>query len=190
MSWSKILIVYAIAALLAGYLYVKSEPRSQATTEQSDALAPLLQADPASIDSLKLVGLGMTLYLERRGGRWQVVQALGEGGDLGEGGAAHVSSDLVDALIESFTDLSPIEVVSHAESSQGEFGLEQPAIVISMVAGAKPLATIEVGDRSPTATAVYARRRGDGKIYLVGLNARYYVELLRNEVLRKKTGTD
>jgi|GEM_PF-2536762 len=196
MRWSKIAVVYAVASILAVYLYVRSGQRSQANLPDAEALAPLVQADPSSVDAVKIESADATVFLERRDGRWRVTQVVDRNGrpevpaKPGEGNAeAHrVSGDLVDALIETFITVPPIEMVSEG-GAPAQFGLDPPGVVVSMIVGSTPLPVIEIGNRSPTATAVYARRRGASHVYLVGLNARYYVELLWDEVLSKKKGT-
>jgi hypothetical protein len=38
--------------------------------------------------------------------------------------------------------------------------------------------SVQIGARNPTQTAVYARRGDEDAIFLVGMNLRYYIDLI------------
>ena len=61
------------------------------------------------------------------------------------------------------------------------FGLANPSSSIVLTtdgAGSAHEVTVFLGDRNPTHTALYARRAEDARVYLVGLNLRYYEDLI------------
>ncbi len=88
-----------------------------------------------------------------------------------------VASDLVDALLESLEALPPVELVAEGAEDPARFGLDPPEVTLHF-ATSTGNTSIALGARNPTRTAVYARRGGENRVYLIGLSARYYVDLL------------
>ncbi len=174
MSWKRIAVTYAVALSIAGYLYVQTSGRDASVEPAVTTLAPLLQIVPGLIDTMTIKGEVGRVLLERREGRWRVAEPQG----------AAVTSDLIDALLETLSRIPPIEAVAADDASDAEFGLGEPSVVITMMAASDPVASIHLGDRSPTRTALYARVDGDPAVYLLGLNAGYYADLILQELAK------
>lgn len=231
MSWSRIAIYYGLALALAVYLFGVQWMRAPEGTAESSRPGPLVQAAARDVSRVDLLRKRRRVRFERRDGRWQAVEPQG----------LSVTSDLVEALVDTLTRVPPIEVISLGTADPKPFGLAPPQTVIVLgesamgakgaptpepgnaaagatgggqaaeggraaggsreaqgsnaaggqtgggsSAGAPPgpagIERVELGSRSPTQTAVYARKGGDAAIYLLGLNASYYVDLIYQEV--------
>ncbi len=174
MSWRAIVAYYAITVLLGLNLArVWSASARPEATQQATTLEPLLSLAPASIDRLALRAGGTTVRAERRARRWSLTQPAG----------AVVSSDLIDALLDALAHLTPVEVVTEDRGRSGEFGLDPPLTVVEVEASASgKRQALQLGLRNPTRTAVYGASAGDQRLYLLGLNGQYYVDLIFEQV--------
>ena len=100
-----------------------------------------------------------------------------------EPAGAVVPPDLVDAAVATLTAGQVSEVV--ADGARGGdltvFGLATPSSTIVLTTngenGSRDV-TVLFGDMNPTRTALYARLADDPRAYLVGLNVRYYEDLI------------
>jgi hypothetical protein len=173
MGWRRIFVFYVLAALIGGGLYFEQRVRSPVIARENTA-PPVVEFLASRIDVLKLEGGGVDLRFERADGRWSLVEP--DGIDIG--------SDLVEALLDTLTTIPPVEILEGQDESLVQFGLDPAEFVLAMSSVGEPVASVEIGQRNPTRTAVYARVDGAGPVYLLGFNAQYYVELIVDEVER------
>jgi len=82
------------------------------------------------------------------------------------------------ALDEVTEDNGPIELIPEGSGDLAAYGLDPPQAIVRMASAGRPVATLEFGERNPTRTAVYARRPDQKQVYLLGLNAQYYLDLI------------
>lgn len=179
MSWPRILVYYALAVLLTFHLTGIVRDREAAVETAEPASAPFLEAVPERIDRVRLENESMAVQLERRDGRWIVTEPEG----LAPPG------DVIDAVLESFTSLPAIETVSDGVEHQGQFGLVPPRARIRIEQQGTLVSTIVLGELSPTRTAVYAKKSGSEEVALIGLNAKYYIDLVFENVRRQREST-
>ena len=99
-------------------------------------------------------------------GRWQVEPPHGDA----------VTSDLIDALLAAVLD-APAEPVA-SSGPLDEFGLDQPFARIELARREGKPVTVLVGHTNPSDTGVYGQLAGNPQVLLMGLNVRYYVELM------------
>lgn len=176
MSWLRIAITWVLAAALTAHLVAAT--RDVAATEEKAASAegPFLAAVPERIDRVRLENDKETVTFERRDGRWTVTEPEG----------IQAPSDTIDAVLDSFTSLPPIEVVSQGVENEGQFGLVPPRVRLRLEQQGELVSTIVLGELSPTRTAVYAKKSGSDDVVLLGLNAKYYLDLVFENVRRQK----
>ena len=178
MSWKRICIYWLVAAILGLHLYQVGLSTVWETGGDPSSARPFVELSPVQLTALdgvllKWADLAVELNREAKGGRWKVAapaQGLG------------VTSDLIDALIDTLATIPAIEVVATDEESREQFGFDPPSAELTLSGGSTVLAALQFGRRNPTRTAVYARMRGSNTVYLLGLNAQYYVELIGDEV--------
>jgi len=104
----------------------------------------------------------------RQDGRWQVVHPAG----------AKVPSDLIAGLISTVNDLPEAEVVADRPRNLAPFGLKAPTAQLILTPAAGAPVTVRLGSRNPAGTAVYAQRSTSPQVFLIGVNTRYYADLL------------
>ncbi len=166
-----ILVYYLVAGVLGLNLWWSAGlPLAGSEASTTQALKPLVSLDPASVREVRVSGVGRSVVLERAVDtreRWRAVRPAG----------AVVAADLVEALLDALSTLPPVEIVSRDASTAARFGLKPPrtVIVLKTVDGVED--TVFLGERNPTRTAVYAGK-GAGPLYMIGLNAQYYADLI------------
>jgi hypothetical protein len=176
MSWLRIAIYYAVAALLTAHLAGVTAERTAATETKTEAKLPFLEAVPERIDRVRVEQDDLVVQFERRDGRWIVTDPEG----LAPPG------DVVDALLETLTSLPAIEIVADGIEHEGQFGLVPPRARIRVEQEGTLVSTIVLGELSPTRTAVYAKKSGKDEVALIGLNSRYYLDLVFENVKRQR----
>lgn len=176
MSWLRIAVFYVVAALVT--LHLLSETRREAAVSEAETAsdAPFLAAVPERIDRVRMEDASMALVFERRDGRWVTTEPEG----LAPPG------DVIDAVLDSFTGLPAIEVVSAGSQNEAQFGLAPPQMRVRLEQEGALVSTIVLGQLSPTRTAVYAKKSGSDDVALIGLNAKYYIDLVFENVRRQR----
>jgi len=171
-SWRAVGVVYAVFALLLAFvLRFEREPEVGAPPPDAAPARSLLGVEPSAVRTITFVRGATRVRAERRDGRWQVVEPAG----------AAVPPDLVAAAVATLTAGQASEVVADRTSDPSVFGLAAPSSTIVLTTDADGGAgetTVLLGDVNPTHTALYARLAGDPRAYLVGLNVRYYEDLI------------
>ena len=160
------LLVGILAALLA-YLWLgEIRPRSGPARAKVPALLAVPPTDVARID---LEEHGRRLVAIRRDGKWVDAQGRPWRGDA------------VGDLLDTLGTLSPIMVVDPDPAEPSDYGLEPdtPRLRV-MAAKGKELLSLEIGERNPAWTGLYARLAGQRKVILVGAVLHWELEKLRD----------
>jgi len=177
MKWGRIALYWALAVGIAIYLQWGGDTsRSELELPATTTSAPLLEGPANRIDRVEITADGQQLVCERIENRWRLVEPRG----------LAMSNDLLDATLETLTSTPPIESISDDDVKLSDFGLDPPALVFRAWSGERELGELLLGDRNPTRTAAYAGRKGETKVYVIGLSSRYYTELLLDEVARQR----
>lgn len=173
MTWRRIGVYYGLAILFGSYFVfflwdsVGEGPKARGlnTAVQSR----FLPFSEESIHKLQLQREGQVITCQKNGKIWQVLEPQG----------ANVTSSLVSSLIESLTLERETSSVNENADDLTLYGLEPPhATIVLTGKDEQGLATILIGGRNPTSTAVYVKKEGSSQVVLLGYNARYYEELL------------
>jgi len=175
MSWAKILAYYALAALLTFHLVSVTREQDAVQEPAANAAGPFLEAVPERIDRVRMEGETMAVQFEKRDGRWVTTEPEG----LAPPG------DVIDAVLESLTSLPAIEIVADGTQHEDQFGLVPPRMRIRIEQQGELVSTIVLGELSPTRTAVYAKKSGKDEVALIGLNSKYYIDLVFENVRRQ-----
>lgn len=159
MSWRHALTYVTLAALLGIALWATTPPAPP-------ALPPTPARPGPDIVALRVTAGDRQVEARRVDDRWQVAAPHADA----------VTSDLVDALVTAVLD-APAEPVT-SSGPLDEFGLERPFARIELVRRAGKPVTVLVGRTNPADTGVYGQLEGNPQVVLMGLNVRYYVELM------------
>lgn len=109
------------------------------------------------------------IVVERKGATW-----------LRDGQA--VPGDLAQAFLDALKTCASWPVVAAGERWR-EFGVDAPAVVVRIEAPTVGSVRLAFGNLNPTSTARYARLDDDPRVFLVGLQPWYYLELLSAKAL-------
>ncbi len=175
MSWRRIAITYALALAFGLYTYAVERTRGSEVPIAVVAPDPILPILATRVTDVAMSWGDSAVQLKRDGTRWTVVAPIG----------AEVTSDLVTAILETLSTISPIEIMEEGNANADEYGLAQPTARLRVGGDGKQIELL-LGSHNPTRTAVYASTSGDERIYLLGLAARYYVQLLFEELDRSQ----
>ena len=177
MSWPRIFAFYVLAAMLSFHLVGTMRERDVGTRTETAGTAPFLEAVPQRIDRVRMENESLAVQFERnKDGRWIVTEPEG----------LSPPGDVVDAVLESFTSLPAIEIVAGGADHQDQFGLAPPRARVRIEQQGSLVSTIVLGELSPTRTAVYAKKSGSDEVALIGLNAKYYIDLVFENVRRQR----
>ncbi|MEW6298261.1 MAG: DUF4340 domain-containing protein [Thermodesulfobacteriota bacterium] len=172
MTWRRIAVYYTLCVVLGGYYFLFER--------RPDTDKPIFQQRPVQQSQFLPIPRDQirTLTL-RRGAGVVTVQRNEHGWHVIEPPGAAVTSALVTSLVESLTVDKEIQVVDEAPGDLTPYGLAPPQSEIT-IKGAKDnvLTTVFLGDRNPTATAVYARKDNSPEVVLLGFSVKYYGDLI------------
>jgi len=160
-------LVALLAALLAYLWLAELRPRSGRARAKA---APVLLAVPAAdVARIDLEEHGRRLVAIRRDGKWVDTQGHPWRGDA------------VGDLLDTLGTLSPIMVVDPDPAEPSDYGLEPdtPRLRV-MAAQGKELLSLEIGERNPAWTGLYARLAGQREVILVGAVLHWELEKLRD----------
>lgn len=179
MSWRRIAIMYAVAAVLGLYIYAVESRRAGDVEIPEVAALPIVPMLSSRITDLAVRWGDTAVRLKRDGERWNVVQPLG----------ADIPSDLVSAVLDTLTTTAPIEAMDGEDVDVAEFGLDKPIVRLRIEGDRDKPIEVTLGSTNPTRTAIYAATSEDDTVYLIGLAASYYVELMFEGLDRERAGS-
>ncbi len=174
MSWRAVAVVWVVLiGLVAFVLLVEREPEVAPPVPETAPERSLLGIEARDVHAIELRRRDARVRAVRDGDRWRTVEPAG----------AAVPSDLVAAVVATLTAGQVSEVVAEAPRPDelAAFGLDAPRSTIVLTVGPQDAPhglTVLLGERNPTRTALYGRRTDDPRVFLVGLNVRYYEDLI------------
>lgn len=176
MTWRRIALYYTLSIILGGYYFLfewrpgGEKPISNARPVQQSRFLPIAQND---IHELTLRNSNAGIRFRRNGDTWNVVEPAN----------ANVTSALVTSLVENLTVEKEVQIVEQSASDFASYGLAQPFVTLTIKGPTDNLlATVSIGDRNPTQSAVYARKADSKQVVLLGYSVRYYAELILEAV--------
>lgn len=167
MTWRRVLVYWVLALVAVAQLAFSLRNRETPTDAVAAPSAPIVDEASGVIDQIRIERGDDVREYRKEGARWEAETA-----------GTEVSSDLIAALIDTLTTIPPVEVMETGATGGAAYGLEPPQMIVRLASVGQPVATVELGNRNPTRTAVYARRGDRGQSYLLGLNAQYYLDLI------------
>jgi hypothetical protein len=173
MTWRRVAWIYLALLVLASYVLVFE--RASLDIVPGNLPPPveesLLQVAPEAIVALTFRQGTREVHAVEQGGRWQVLRPVD----------AAVASDLLAAFVSTLTAGQASEVMeTGAGGDLAPYGLDAPSAEIEVATrdDAMPVVRVLLGHTNPTRTAFYAKRDDRDAVYLVGLNVRYYTDLV------------
>lgn len=181
MTWRRAWVYVAVFVALT--LFHSSSGRHKAPMEAEDldvpsvvaTPIPFLAAKPSDIVEVEIEASGQYAQIRQLGGRWEVVRPAG----------AQVSGDLISALLTAVLEVPEVEVVGSTGDRTADFGLEAATAELRLRPAVGPSLVIRLGALNPARTAVYASGSGTEQVVLLGLNIRYYLNLVAQAVFQQ-----
>jgi hypothetical protein len=172
MTWRRIAVYYALAIALGGYFLLfewqpgGERPLPEQRLIQQTRFLPIPKEEIQEVQVRRDTGV---VTCQRNGQAWRVVEPPG----------AQVTSSLLDSFVEGLVVEKEVQVIEEAKGDLSSYGLDHPHATVVLKGGANNvIATVFLGDRNPTSTAVYARKEGSPQVVLLGYSIRYYEELI------------
>jgi hypothetical protein len=161
------LLLGTVLAVLAGYLWLGDSRSGTARAVTADAPA-LLPVPATQVARLELESKDQTISAIRGANGWTDASGRPWGGDA--------VRDVVDEL----GALRPVMVVDPDPSNPADYGLGPDAVHLRVLgADGRSLLALELGERNPAWTGLYARVGGAREVVLVGAVLHWELEKLR-----------
>lgn len=160
MKFRNTLILIAILAVLAGYIYFFEIKKEEQPSEEDLArvVFDLNVDDVLSVTVQREEGLEAAKVVREAGGSWMIEAPLQDVAD-------HTK---VDNTVKRLAELEATRLLEEMPSDPSVYGLGAPAwtFVMGMQDGAEH--SLAVGDQNPTKSGYYVQRDGEPAVYLVG----------------------
>jgi hypothetical protein len=171
MTWRRILIYYTLGIALGGYfLLFEWNPRGEKPLIASQRVVEKSRFLPVTREEITEVELrraGGVVICRREGQTWKVIEPPG----------AKVTSDLIASFVENLTPEKEVQIMEGTAKDLSPYELDRPHSTVS-VKGKNIMATVLIGARNPTGSAVYARKENSLQVVLLGSGVSYYEELI------------
>ena len=154
--WSTIVLVLVLAGLVS-YIYFVDSKRDPTGSTAKEKPFTSVQADDIEEVQIKSAE-GETTRLQKADGRWEVVEPVKAAADTGE--ATTIASSLASLEIQ--------RVVDENATDLKQYGLEPARIEIAFrPKGQKDLKHLQIGEKTPTGSDLYARFPDQKRVFLV-----------------------
>jgi len=154
------LILVAIFALLAGYVYFVEMQKPAEDTQAKEKEKYVFTLVMDDVSTLQVKDGDKSVYLVKdSAGKWYI----------GGIGAAEADASRMDSIISSLTNLRASRIITDVSAGLAMYGLEKPAMEVNLNigGGSAQVETLLVGDKTPQGYNYYAQRKGSNALYLV-----------------------
>ena len=154
-------ILAVLATALGAYLFFFERHREAPAADAPDSPRGKVfdKLDAAKIEEIQIAAAsGETTTLRKVDNAWRLTAPIAVPADQTEAGSA--ASNLATADVQSVVDEQPKDLAA--------FGLAKPRVTVTFrVAGDKAPRTLQLGDKNPTGSDVYAKLPGAPRVFLV-----------------------
>ncbi len=169
-----------LAALSGAVWWSKLHPeaaKSTDTNSPANTSVKLVDLPEAQIQGITLKKKdGSLVSLERKGGKWAVTQPQPEPTD----------QDAVTSLTSAFSPVTADNVVEDKASDFAKYGLNAPALTVTVQSKSGKTNQIEFGDDVPAGSLVYARLGTEPKVYAVSSSVKTSFDKTANDFRDKR----
>jgi hypothetical protein len=168
LSWRPaIVFTAAIAILLPFYLLYDQQFAHEVRAKV--ARANILDVDSVSSVTMKRGNDTVKFESTADGRLYKVVTPPG----------AFVPQDLMKAITSLLIKSNEVDIISENTEDLTQYGLDHPSGQMELETPGKPQSIkLVFGNDNPTRTAIYARVEGSKKVFLLGLDLKYYQDLM------------
>jgi hypothetical protein len=154
--WSTGITVLVLAGLV-GYIYFVDSKRDPSGTTAKEKLFGSLEADAIEEVQIKSAD-GETTRLQKADGTWQLVEPVKAAADTNE----------ITTIASSLAALEIQRVVDENAADLKQYGLEPARVEVAFrPKGEKELKRVQIGEKTPTGTDLYARLPDQKRVFMV-----------------------
>jgi len=158
MNVKRMVILAALFCALLGYVLFFESPALKQSKPAAEQLVKVFSFPENAIQSMVIRTGSVQATLTRRDKRWE----------LSAPARTVLNQEQAESLLSTITGLVQIEIVSQGTEELGQYGLENPAMSITLsAAGAAPV-TLLVGSDCPTGVSMYGMLQGTKDVIQVG----------------------
>jgi hypothetical protein len=154
--WSTGITVLVLAGLV-GYIYFVDSKRDPSGATAKEKLFGSLEADAIEEIQIKSAD-GETTRLQKADGTWQLVEPVKAAADTNE----------ITTIASSLATLEIQRVVDENATDLKQYGLEPARVEVAFrPKGEKELKRVQIGEKTPTGTDLYARLPDQNRVFMV-----------------------
>jgi Domain of unknown function (DUF4340) len=179
MKTRNLLAAAVVLAALSGLVWwAKKHPESGKTATDENGPAPrLAQLADSQVQSIDLKKKnGATLTLQRENGKWRITAPEQYPAD----------QDSISSLISSLNPLNADSVVEDKPTNVGQYGLDAPALAVSVHEKNGKTDQFFFGNDVPVGSLTYARVGSDPKVYAVSSSTKSSLDKSVNDLRDKR----
>lgn len=158
MRWQTTAVLALVLAALSAFYYLYEIRGGPAREKASAEKGRLWTVEATDIVELTLSRAEGTIRLKREGDGWMMIEPLRARGDRGR--VDETLTTLLTARIDREIDPAPTRL--------GEFGLDKPAVEITLRPKEGPPLALALGSKNPTGVWVYARLADKPAVFVLG----------------------
>ena len=155
-GWSTLGLVVVLAGLV-GYIYFIDSKQEVGGTTVREKPFESVQADDIEEMQVKSAD-GETTHLQKTDGKWEIVEPVKAAADTSE----------LTTIASSIATLEINRVVDESATDLKQYGLEPPRLEVAFRSkGQKELTHLQIGEKTPTGSDLYARFPDQKRVFLV-----------------------
>jgi hypothetical protein len=158
MKVQRLLIFSVVFCALLGYVLLVESPAPRKSKPAAEQMMKIFPIPENAIQSIEIHRGPVQATLIRRDTLWEFSASV----------RVKLNQEQVESLLSTITGLVQIDVVTEGTEELGQYGLEHPAMSITLsAAGALPV-TLLVGSDCPTGVSMYAMVQGTKSVIQIG----------------------
>ena len=150
------LVLLAILVALGAYLYFVESKRDPLDTGPKKDKVFAVEADKIEEITIRAESCDTTT-LRKSGSEWQMVDPV----------AARPDSAEISGLTTNLSSLEIQSVVQENAPDLAAYGLDKPRVEVSFKSGGGQEQRLQIGQKTPPGTDLYAKRANDNKVFLI-----------------------
>ena len=158
MRWQTTVVLAIILIALGAFYYVYEVRLGPEREKTEGRKGRVFTVEPADVVEVELKRTDSTVKLKREGDGWQILAPVNARGDRGP----------VDETVTSIVTARMDREIEANPKSPGDFGLDRPAVEVTLRLKDGKHVGLVLGAKSPTGVWVYAREADKPAVFVVG----------------------
>ena len=147
-----------LLAALGGLVWWSNKKEAEPAKPDPNAPPKIAEIPSADIVQVDIVKAGSTTTVKRTSdGKWEIVTPR----------PSRADEDSVSTLVGTFNSLASDRLIEEKAANLAEFGLDHPALAVTVTKKDGKTLKLLVGDETPTAGGTFAKIEGDPRVFTV-----------------------